>query len=463
MLPVQAFFRYDSISFITWLSYQVLTMAALLILCRGGQKKDPGQSVWRFRFSIVADGGILLIVLTMTSLFLFRENSGIFVAVWPIVLGLVTAVYIIVRCPWRRICKVAAWSSLFAIMQGLSAFAGVVSFLLNYFVESRPLAAAVQILIFALSVPFSYLLLRFNFDEMEEIPHTGLVWIILNDAVLLILCQIQAIVGVEDMGNTIIFTVIYLCAVPAVLASTFLLYRICKEQEELLLLRQEHQKRTNEEKMAELIEKNLQDLREARHDMKNRYAYLDMLAGEGRYDELKQYLKGAQENLLPAASFFDCGNSVLNRILNLEISRMQAAGIAFEHQLVVPPRLPFPDDDVISLFMNLMDNALDECNRLMDEWKKKNPDHGPCTISLDVYPKNTYLYIVCRNTTDRTTLARRGSALKTTKKNRLEHGYGTQIVTRIAERYNGCADFSLVDGYFVAKVLLDCLCEEEDK
>ena len=45
--------------------------------------------------------------------------------------------------------------------------------------------------------------------------------------------------------------------------------------------------------------------------------------------------------------------------------------------------------------------------------------------------------------------------LRTTKKDEQMHGYGTRIVARLAEKYNGCADYSLADGQFVAQVMLD--------
>ena len=34
------------------------------------------------------------------------------------------------------------------------------------------------------------------------------------------------------------------------------------------------------------------------------------------------------------------------------------------------------------------------------------------------------------------------------------HGYGTAIITKIAEKYDGVADFSFANGVFTAKVML---------
>jgi hypothetical protein len=69
----------------------------------------------------------------------------------------------------------------------------------------------------------------------------------------------------------------------------------------------------------------------------------------------------------------------------------------------------------------------------------------------------SYLYIVCRNSTDRQQLERWNDALRTTKSDERLHGYGTRIVMKTAEKYNGTADYSLKDGTFVAKVMLDTM------
>lgn len=69
--------------------------------------------------------------------------------------------------------------------------------------------------------------------------------------------------------------------------------------------------------------------------------------------------------------------------------------------------------------------------------------------------------MLCRNTTSRTELARFRRGLRTTKGDDRLHGYGTRIISKIAEKYNGCAEFGLSDRMFVAKLLLDMTVEEK--
>ena len=88
-------------------------------------------------------------------------------------------------------------------------------------------------------------------------------------------------------------------------------------------------------------------------------------------------------------------------------------------------------------------------------------DRNDVKLSIEIYPKRSYLFIVCRNTTDRKVLERWQRGLRTTKKNPKLHGYGTRIMAKLAEKYNGCAEYSVEDGEFSAMLMLDMMLKEE--
>ena len=129
--------------------------------------------------------------------------------------------------------------------------------------------------------------------------------------------------------------------------------------------------------------------------------------------------------------------------------RLRGSRILLEHQLVVPPVLPFADEDICAIVANLVDNAAEECRRLLADGAEK------AKLRLEIYPHQSYLYIKCMNSTDRTSLIKRKGGLITTKADASLHGYGTKIVSRLAEKYNGAADYSLAEGQFIAQVMLD--------
>ncbi len=141
----------------------------------------------------------------------------------------------------------------------------------------------------------------------------------------------------------------------------------------------------------------------------------------------------------------------------METGKLKAEQIPFEHQLVVPPVLPFSEEHLFSIIVNLMDNACEECKRLKDSG---NTD---VKVRLEIVPHQSYLIIKCSNTTDRTALEKTRGGIRTSKGDERIHGYGTRIVSRLAEKYNGAADYMLENGMFVAKVLLDMTEEVHDE
>lgn len=187
-------------------------------------------------------------------------------------------------------------------------------------------------------------------------------------------------------------------------------------------------------------------LREAQH----------RLPAEQRYDELRQYFAKLSENLPTQLNMIDCGNRLMNTVLNMELAKLKSERISFEHQLVVPPVLPFPDEEICSIITNLLDNAAEECRRLLQKgW-------GAVRVRLEIYPHQSYLFIKCSNSTDRELLSRSRGGIRTTKEDERLHGYGTKIISKLADKHNGCADFSLSGGQFVAQVMLDMTEERHD-
>ena len=119
------------------------------------------------------------------------------------------------------------------------------------------------------------------------------------------------------------------------------------------------------------------------------------------------------------------------------------------YRTVLAVAVPMIVQNGITNLVNLLDNAREECCRLQEKGEEQ------VRVRLEIHPHQSYLLICCSNTTDRTALQRKGSGLLSTKGEAKYHGYGTRIITKMAEKYNGCADFKLENGMFLAQVMLD--------
>lgn len=61
------------------------------------------------------------------------------------------------------------------------------------------------------------------------------------------------------------------------------------------------------------------------------------------------------------------GNLLVNAILQDAATRADRSSIRMENEVVIPDELPFPETDLCSLLMNLLDNALEAALRLPDQ------------------------------------------------------------------------------------------------
>ena len=189
-----------------------------------------------------------------------------------------------------------------------------------------------------------------------------------------------------------------------------------------------------------------QNLRVLRHEVKNQYAYIKMLLDQGDYERAKEFFGEMSMRANPTFLHVNSGNRLVDDIVNLELSRATAAGVDLDSRIAVPAELPYEEIDLASVLMNLLDNAIEAC---------ADVDPGERNVRLSLVADGGTLMVVVSNPSARAPhKAASGGGLRTTKRDAELHGYGTGIVRKIAEKYDGVADFSFDSGTFTAKVML---------
>ena len=428
-----------------WVFEFLVTTLAWTMVCHGlkwpREKRLRRSAQSLLLFLNLAASEILLIVLV-------GWNSKLWGA---IVQGLICAIYIHKCSQYRPKTGILIWCSMYAGVCALSVIAGQFSYLAGDYIGKGLAEAIARCTVYVMMIPLASYLRRFNFDDYETIPVSGMALIITGDVSIMALNIVETMWSGQDYRITVILASAYACLLLMVIVAIHAMHTMCAEQSEIISLQAERQRLLAEQESLMMMESTLEDLRCMRHDLKNQYVYMQILLKEKRYGELDQYFRQVAENLPPQLNYVDCGNRSMNTILNMEISKAKAQHIEVTHQLVVPPVLPFPEDDLCAIVANLMDNAIEGCKRL-------TPEEGTApSIHLGIYPQKSYLLILCRNATNLQTIERRGWGLRTTKGDEKLHGYGTRIVSKTAEKYNGCAEYTLEDGCFVAKVMLDMM------
>lgn len=428
-----------------WVAEVLLEALTWVLLCRGVSLKREN-----ILYSL-AELAVLTAVFAVGNALLMVYMGDMSRVTWALLRGVIAFLYLNTQAPYGRQTGFVLWAALFGTECALIALGGQLSYLTGAFIVKGTLEGVVRVTFNLLGIPAALMLRRMNFDEFGAIPKSGMYMLLAGDVGILLLhiVEVQWFLNGVEIVTTL--AIAYLCMVCMELMAGNAMYHMCREQTAILTLQAEQQRLLSEKETMLAAQTRIDELRSIRHDLKNQYAYMQILLEEGRYEELGSYFRQVSEAMPKPLNYVDCGNNVINSILNMEINKAKRGNIPVVHQLVVPPVLPFTEGDLCAILVNLLDNSIEECRRLRDT------TGGEPEIRLEIYPQRSYLLIVCSNPTNREKLERSPHGIRTTKGDDNLHGFGTRIISKTAERNNGCADFRLENGRFISKVMLDLM------
>lgn len=203
-----------------------------------------------------------------------------------------------------------------------------------------------------------------------------------------------------------------------------------------------NQKSADETLTMEKNEQLYQNIRTLRHEMKNHISFMQNLLANKEYETLDNYFHQLYNEDFASIQTIDCGNSVVNTIINNEMVIAQTKGIHFETFIGIPPTLSIKDKDMCSILSNILDNAFEAA------FNSQIP-----VVDLTIKIVNDFLFIKCKNSMSENIFLS-NPKLKTTKSNSREHGLGIKVIKKIASSYNGQAIFEEKDGLFVVTAML---------
>lgn len=189
------------------------------------------------------------------------------------------------------------------------------------------------------------------------------------------------------------------------------------------------------------------ELHSLRHELKNHFTVMETMLRNRQYDKLEDYFQQVLGQNTPALENFHCDNPLVSSVISNAVSTAGAAGVRLDAVAAVPEALPVADADLCSLLSNLLDNGVEGCLAA-----------GGGLVRASVHTEKGYLFITVANPAPADILEK-NPRLVTTKRDVSGHGFGIPIIRRVAEKYNGCATFTVENGWFSADVML---CLEED-
>lgn len=163
------------------------------------------------------------------------------------------------------------------------------------------------------------------------------------------------------------------------------------------------------------------------HDIKKHLNSIALLNEQGEPGKIDAYIGNLISSSSLQTSVRICDNDLLNAILCRYVRSATEKGIPLRTDIRSECLTFMSDDDLTTMFCNLLDNAMDAVLLA-----------GEGYIELSIAAKeNTPFTILTMINTCRVNPFDAQGKLPTTKRNKLHHGYGMKSIVRIAGKYGG--------------------------
>lgn len=213
-------------------------------------------------------------------------------------------------------------------------------------------------------------------------------------------------------------------------------YQSIKKEKEILVLRNTMM----EEKYQEIF-RNIEKKQQLIHDVKNHFIVLKKYEKEKEWEKLHNYLDEISRGFLGNSVENWTGNRVIDLILNQKKAEAEKKQIEINIHTETVVKMPISDSEIISLFGNLLDNAIEACEKIKE---------GKRWISVRIEKQNSLIFIEIMNSIAEPPLQKNGKLISRKADGEM-HGYGLKSVRYIVDKYEGVFSYKVLD----KKIVID--------
>ena len=203
----------------------------------------------------------------------------------------------------------------------------------------------------------------------------------------------------------------------------------------------------NEMLQKEMEEKEsiYEGVRKFQHDFKNHIICLESLLKQEKFESANEYIDGLKDEVAETYTWIKTGNDVVDAILNQKKLEGTKKNIKMNMKINIPEGINIKPLDLCTILGNALDNSI-EVNEKIEDIHRRN-------INVKINPYKDYLFIEISNPTLFNPIDDEGK-LKTTKKDKENHGFGMKSIKSVVEKYNGILNYEYDDGEFILSIML---------
>lgn len=316
------------------------------------------------------------------------------------------------------------------------------------YVSASPSSLSFSVLAKSLNIVFNIVCI-YNFKNIKfKIPQKYLV--IMDIIVFLFIVTLQFMMHIspilqKDSNNYSLYILgISLGLIIISGLNIFFLTEICfyheKEKKNYELNARNHLL----EQQLSYYESATSDLTKIRHDINNNLINISCLLKQNNIHETVTYINAITEALEGTKSVINCGNDIIDAILNYKIAVCKRHNIDININVDHVPHLSVSPIDLNAILANILDNAI-EALELIEGEKRY--------ITGKIFCYKNYLSIVVRNPYE-SGIRIVNNRIETHKQDKLHHGYGLTSIRSSAEKYGGSFNVYLKNNIFCVVVML---------
>lgn len=240
--------------------------------------------------------------------------------------------------------------------------------------------------------------------------------------------------------HDLLYTVMVFCTGAMIVVIHMLLFQFiakagCANQLKQMQL---HEKYLREQ--IDSYEQMEQNARQTRHDFRHHNMVVAEFARQKDYQAILTYLHEYETQEADKYRSAFCKNHVVNNVLCAYVSRAQRENIEVSSDICLGETTEISDYDLVSILANVLENAVNACGR----------ETGERRLDISLWQKASKLIFICKNTCTMDVKFKKGIP-----RGQERVGVGIGSVRSCADKYDGSVNFSVEDGVFTSRVILN--------
>ncbi len=259
------------------------------------------------------------------------------------------------------------------------------------------------------------------------------------------------VVIVVMMGDSVVPSnphlenVYLLVSIGLVIITVVMFYLMCDIVKRERRIREDdlfREKVKNQMDMYKSIYDNYELQRKRAHEYKNQIMCMEALLQKKEYDKLEKYITEIGGKLTDTDSNINTNNTLVDAIINTKYREMEERGMLLVLKFNEMANLWVEDEDIVVILSNLLNNAIEACEKCDQKTIKLKLMKEPDEIVISV--RNTYNGVI----------SKQGEEFQTLKSEKEEHGLGIKNTIEAVEKYGGSYSINYDDKEFVFSICI---------